>query len=349
MAMIKLVASPWRRNGEETGEETRPLKIIKLQTHIYILCSYGDIYTRNFDFPISGHKWRERKRVAVFIRNRGEWRRNPHQASWNGRIAKGSSMARASRKARLPTSGAIAGKVRWSPGTDTWLALEAAYGVALSEEVCAKIAEIVNRYFESEAFARDAPFVKDSLAWLSGLQTTVAAAVAAYNSPRGPQPKKQKNPAKKKSAEAIAIEDARAAEEDARARKARSYLEAEIDDYLQDIGGGVNFRARDLVDIMTKASTAAGKLSDDISAKDSPRFHEKNAWRAMIRRLWKLARKNELPSAIDKNNHPKVSPFVAFVKELQLTFGEAAKAWHMQSDLSLAENMLKAISDVRES
>ncbi|RTL88114.1 MAG: hypothetical protein EKK29_05940 [Hyphomicrobiales bacterium] len=257
-------------------------------------------------------------------------------------------MARASRKERLPTSGAIVGKVRWSPSADTWNAIESAYGVELPEEMRAGIAKIVDRYFETEAIARDAPFTKDALAWLEGLQSTSAAFVAAYNSPRGIQPKKQGNPAKKKNAEAMAIEAARAAEDDARARKARRYLEDQIDDYLQELGGDVDFRARDLVKIMEKASAAARLFAQELNDRDHPRFHEKNAWRQMVRRLWQLADESRLPRTIDKNNHPKVSPFVAFVKELQKTFGDDAKAWHMESELTLAVEMQKAIADIRE-
>jgi len=261
---------------------------------------------------------------------------------------KSAANPRASRLSRLPTSGAVAGKVRWTPSAATWSAIEQAYGVALNDEQRAKVAEIINKYFAAEAFAREAPFAKDGLAWLAGLQSASAEFVDNYNSPRGPQPKKQNNPVKRKNSERIELEAKCAKKDDARARKARPYLEAELDEYVSELCGDVPLRARDLVKIMEKVNAAAKAIAKDIGDKDHARFREKDAWRAMVRKLHKLASDNGLPTAINKNIHPHVSPFVKFVRAVQSTFGDDAQAWHMLSDLSLADKISKAVADTRE-
>lgn len=256
-------------------------------------------------------------------------------------------MARASRRPRLPTSTVIGKTPKWVPNDESWSRIETAYDVTLNEDMRAKIDEIVNKYFENEPLVRDAPFVDDMVGWLNGLREASAAFLDAYGSSAGlPKTKAQKNPAKPKSAEVLAREAAKAAEHSAMARRGRYYIECLLDDELADIVGGIEFRSRDLVQIMLRFGAATQSVVNQIQSEEHPQFDEKSPWRAMIARLWFLAEYAGLSTSLNANQDARRSPFVRFVLALQSTFSDVP-AWHQDKPDTLIEEIKKAVREAK--
>jgi len=222
-------------------------------------------------------------------------------------------MAPASRKKRLSISRPVAtATVKWNPNAEQWTNIEAAY-VLLSEEMRAEIAVIVDRYFQEEPYGRNAGFDADAVAWLREMEKGALGFVWASGQAGG--------------------------------GGARHVAEWALDEHLK--------RARIphhrfLMRAMTEYASAATAAAEEINGKeDQPRLHEKDAWRTMAASLWAFAFDHDLPRAIAKNVFPKVSPFVAFVRELQATFG-SAPTWHVDSVVTLGEELSRATKDIRK-
>jgi hypothetical protein len=256
-------------------------------------------------------------------------------------------MTRASRRLRLPTSTVVGKTAKWVPNDESWSRIETAYDVTLNEDMRAKIGEIVNKYFENEPLVRDAPFVDDMVGWLTGLHDASAAFLDAYGSTAGlPRTKAQKKPARTKSAEVLAKEAAKAAEDAARARRGRYYIECLLNDQLNDLGGGIVFRSRDLVQIMLKFGAATQSVANEIRSKEHPQFDERSPWRAMMARLWFLAEDAGLSTSLNANQDAKRSPFVRFVLALQSTFCDVP-AWYQDKPDTLIEEIKKAVREAK--
>jgi hypothetical protein len=147
-------------------------------------------------------------------------------------------MTRASRKIRLPTASAVGKKAEWALNTEQWAAVETDYGFTLDTDTRTNIGGIVNKYFENEPMARDAPFVDDMVAWLNGLKAASAAFLDAYGSSTGlPKAKKQIRPAKQKSDKTIEEDAKEAAANGAMARQGRHYVECLLNDKLAEMAG----------------------------------------------------------------------------------------------------------------
>ncbi|WP_210178248.1 hypothetical protein, partial [Methylosinus sp. R-45379] len=183
--------------------------------------------------------------------------------------------------------------------------------------------------------------------WLEGLHDASTLFLNAYGSSAGlPRTKAQKKPATKKDAEVVAKETAKSAEDAARARRGRHYIECLLNDQLNDFGGEIVFRSRDLVQIMLTFGVAAQAVASEIKSKEHPQFDERSPWRAMMTRLWFLAEDAGLPTALNGNRDAMLSPFVRFALALQSTFCDVP-AWYQDKPDTLLEEIKKAVREAK--
>lgn len=221
-------------------------------------------------------------------------------------------MARASRKKRLPISKPVAAATgKWNPSAEQWAKIETAY-VSLNDEMRAEIAEIVDRYFQDERYGRNAGFEPDAVAWLQEMEKGALGFVSASGRAGG--------------------------------GGARHHAEWVLDEHLRCANIPPH---RFLMRAMMEYARAAAATAQEITGEDQPRLHEKDAWRVMIEGLWSFAFDNKLLTNINTNTHPRVSPFVAFVRELQATFG-GFLAWHADNPTTLGEEIKRATREVRK-
>ena len=104
---------------------------------------------------------------------------------------------------------------------------------------------------------------------------------------------------------------------------------------------------RFLMRAMMEYTRAAAAAAQEINGEDQPRLHEKDAWAAMVERLWRFADSRGFSTAINKSGFVETPPFVSFVRELQRSFIGVA-TWHTHSDATLGAEILKATREARE-
>lgn len=224
---------------------------------------------------------------------------------------------RKSRRQRLPISSAGAWP-EFEPSATDWERILAAYPY-LDADDRAQIVALANEYLKDEPFERNAPFLDDAMKWIR--KTRKAA--------------KEFHERLFEGGEAV--------------RYARNYAGRNVNHHLFEPEGPMDWSG--LSSFMTFLRSALLKAENEIPKEARVGFAEGEAWEKMVRKLSEYCKSRGYPTGASKGENMsakhKTSPFVAFVREIQMTFPDECRR-HTQSDAALAQGITEARRKRRE-
>lgn len=224
---------------------------------------------------------------------------------------------RRSRRKRLPISSAGSWP-EFEPTENDWARIAAAYPY-LNQDDRAQIVALANEFLYWEPFERNAPYLDDAMEWIRNARM-----------------------AAKEFHEILGVGG------DA-VWYARDYTARLINHHLFEPEGQMDWGG--LSSLMTSFRSALLKAESDIPKEARVGFAEGEAWEKMVRKLSDYCKSRGYPTGASKGenmsaNH-KTSPFVAFVREMQMTFPDECRR-HTHSDAALAQGITEARRKRRE-
>ena len=125
------------------------------------------------------------------------------------------------------------------------------------------------------------------------------------------------------------------------------YVQSHIGRFIKQFGGERNWTG--LLDMMQACMPAIIATRQYLDQQVKFGFVEGRNWDELAWNLIEFARVRGLPNGVSKSDDPaKASPFVAFVRELQLTFPERFRR-HNTTNAALAEAITVARREMRRS
>ncbi|WP_156941497.1 hypothetical protein [Mesorhizobium sp. WSM2561] len=193
----------------------------------------------------------------------------------------------------------------------------------LEPEARDQIAWIAQRYIDDAPFSQNAPRVEDATKWLDSVDKALLNLVAAYTSSGG--------------------------------GGAKAYAESIMNEHLAEAGYA---RFSDLLERASAAGRAITCARADISGDGHPRFDERDEWRNMIIRLWKLAQDRGwkpstnmmlVDAAADDNGAESrtATRFIEFVGILQEALPPGLPR-HNKTDAALTKAVAEATRALRQ-
>ncbi|MCX7310276.1 MAG: hypothetical protein NTV56_00760 [Alphaproteobacteria bacterium] len=241
---------------------------------------------------------------------------------------------RKSRRVRLPIAVGGGRDREFTPQESDWQRIEQEYGCQLSAEARAEIAGIVERYFLWQPGEAMAPFADDARRYLDQIQKS-ADQFWRVLLERSHTPMTGSG------------DDAHIAEKDSIRGVGVGYVQSHLGRFIKQFGSGPDWRG--LLNVMQATMPAIMATRQYLDEQTKLGFVEGRAWDELVWRLSELAKQHGLPNGVAKSDDPtKASPFVALVRELQLTFPDSFRR-HGASNAALAEAITVARREIRKS
>ena len=244
--------------------------------------------------------------------------------------------ARKSRRLRLNISSGSGAAQKFTPEAADWQRIEFAYGHQFSEADRDGIVAVVNKYFFWQPSEARAPFVDDAIRYLDRLEK-VAKRFWDVLLEQSQTPMTgvgdQAHIAKEAEMRSVAI----------------GFVQSHFGRHLKQFDFRRHTDWRALQEVMGACPAALAKTREYITERAARvGFTEGNAWNQMIWDLIGFADERRLSTRITHFDDPnQASPFVCFVRELQLTFPKEFQR-HETSNASLTEAITVARRQTRK-
>jgi hypothetical protein len=242
--------------------------------------------------------------------------------------------SRKSRRLRLPISSGWGSEVSFTPQPRDWQRIEAAYGHSLSPAQREAITLLVDNYFRWQPGEARAPFEGDARRYLTRLQK---AALQFWRV----MLERSHIPMTGIGAKA------HIAEQDALRGVAVGFVQYHFGRHIAlfDHAGKTDWKR--LLAIMQACIPAFEVTKSYLDEQIKLGFVEGRSWNELAWKLTEFAKQNDLDSSVTKFDDPqRASPFVAFFRELQLTFPQEFQR-HEGSNTALAEAITVARRGIR--
>lgn len=248
--------------------------------------------------------------------------------------AGGNGAPRKSRRKRLWISGTLGAPPEWTPSEDDWRQFEASYEMSFNDELRGEIKKAVQKYFYWATYEPTAPFADEfvqKIAKARKLAAEISKVFASFG----------------EAGALVAPHWGRyfpAGEKESIPDRCDENGDALIDHIL----AMPERRGRDHRDIEEVLHTVYSALDDtmrEVNSSDAPAFAEGDCWKQLIADLINAFEKKEFEVSAAKGQYHRISPFVAFVKELQSTFAEELRR-HTSRD-ALSKEISKVLHQIR--
>jgi hypothetical protein len=242
---------------------------------------------------------------------------------------------RKSRRSRLNISSGWGAEVKFTPQPADWERIETAYGHSFSDDDRLMIVIVVDKYFFWEPGESHAPFVDDAIGYLNRLEKAGKLFWKALL-------EQEQIPMTGVGYEAHIAEEARMRS------VAIGFVQSHLGRHLKQFDFRRQTDWRGLLDVMGACISAFVKTREYITGEAARvGFAQGRAWNQMIWDLIQFADARRLPSRVAHFDDPaQASPFVRFVRELQLTFPKQFQR-HETSNAGLTEAIMVARRQIR--